>query len=158
MINRMPFKKRLGRLDANKIAVFYSDTKTSVWSLGKGLCTTLSSMGYEVLEAPASAMPEQHTMESQDMILVSGPEYLWERLRAKYPNWEQFKAKKYGWMHETVEREDYVRNPIARDGTLPVEHHTSSLLQRKTLNMALFIFHLELTQKCSHLPQRRMQR
>jgi len=120
MINRRPFKKRLGRLDANKITVFYSDTKTSVWSLGKGLCTTLSSMGYVVVDAPSSAMPEQYILDNQDMILVSGPEYLWERLRAKYPNWDQLKAKKYGWMHETVEREDYASNPIARDGTLPV--------------------------------------
>ena len=110
-----------------KVAVFYPNTITSVWSLSKGLCTTLSRMGYEVLDATANPTPAPAALENQDIILVSGPEYQWERLLAKYPNWEQLKAKKYGWLHETVEREDYDHNPVAVNGTLPI-----SSIQRLT--------------------------
>lgn len=104
-----------------KVAVFYPNTKTSVWSLSRGLCTTLSRMGYEVLDATANPTPAPAALENQDIIIVSGPEYQWERLLAKYPNWEQLKAKKYGWLHETVEREDYDHNPVAREGKLPID-------------------------------------
>lgn len=111
----------------NKIAVFYPDTKISVWSLNKGLVTTLRRMGYEVLDAVVNPSAE---LESQDIILVSGPEYLWKQLRNRYTTWDSLKAKKYGWLHETVEREDYMRNPIAENGSLPVEE-----LKRLTPNI-----------------------
>jgi hypothetical protein len=94
-----------------RIAVFYPDTPISVWSLSKGIVTTLARMGHDIVDTPHSA----------DAIIVSGPEYLWRSLRIQYPKWDTFKARKYGWLHETVGREDYGTNPIAVGGKLPVQ-------------------------------------
>lgn len=58
-----------------RIAVFYPDTPISVWSLSKGIVTTLARMGHDIVDTPHSA----------DAIIVSGPEYLWRSLRIQYP-------------------------------------------------------------------------
>lgn len=97
-----------------KIGVFYPDTPNAVWSLSKGICSTLASMGHEVTDHPSK-------LEEQDAIIVSGPEYLWRKLRVQFPNWDNITACKYGWLHETVDREDYNSNPIAVNGKLPVK-------------------------------------
>lgn len=100
-----------------KIAVFYPSEGTA-WSITKGVCSALSRMGHEVLDC------NEHfgdSLEEQNLIFVSGPEYLWRSIRDKYPLWDKLSMPKVGWLHETVEREDYDTNRIAVDGKLPVE-------------------------------------
>jgi hypothetical protein len=105
---------------AMKIAVFYPNTPNAVWSLSKGICTTLISMRHEVEDCPT-------TLDKQDAIIVSGPEYLWRSLRLQFPQWDKLPAHKYGWLHETVSREDYDNNSIATKGKLPVQDLKSFL-------------------------------
>lgn len=102
-----------------KIAVFYPKGKTA-WSVTRGVSTTLSSMHHEVIDC-CDVRPAKEVLESQNAIIVTGPEYIWKELRAAYPDWDRISAPKVGWLHETVERDDYPTNCIAIDGKLPVE-------------------------------------
>ncbi len=99
-----------------KIAVFYPAGYTA-WSITKGVCDTFSRMGHEVTDCGADYTgPLNH-----HLVFVSGPEYLWRRLREVYPEWDALPMPRVGWLHETVEREDYATNSIAIDGKLPIE-------------------------------------
>jgi len=98
-----------------KIAVFYPAGSTA-WSITKGVCSAFSRMGHEVTDCGDSYTGEL----SHDLIFVSGPEYLWKKLRSMYSLWDEIRAPKVGWLHETVEREDYGTNPVAVDGKLPI--------------------------------------
>jgi hypothetical protein len=103
-----------------KVAVFYPISAGQVWSVSRGLCTTLTRMGYDVLDASINTVQHDQLVE-QDLILVSGPEYMWRTLRERYQHWDDLPATKYGWLHETVLREDYDTNPIAVNGKLPTQ-------------------------------------
>src|ERR1700692_1859036 len=99
-----------------RIAVFYPAGNTA-WSITKGVRDTFSRMNHEVTDCGSDYTgPLNH-----DLIFVSGPEYLCKSLRASYPQWDNFPMPKVGWLHETVEREDYSTNSIAVDGKLPIE-------------------------------------
>ena len=98
-----------------KIAVFYPGGSTA-WSITKGVCAAFSRMGHEVTDC-GNFYPE--TL-SHNLIFISGPEYLWRTLRNKYPNWDEIITPKVGWLHETIEREDYGTNSVAVDGKLPI--------------------------------------
>ena len=107
-----------------KVAVFYPRSTGQVWSVSRGLCTTLTRMGHDVLDASIS-MVQHDNLVGQDLILVSGPEYMWRTLRERYQHWDDLPATKYGWLHETVHREDYDTNPIAVNGKLPTQEFLS---------------------------------
>jgi hypothetical protein len=98
-----------------KIALFYPPT---AWSLAQGVREGLTRLGHAVSDGSDGHFIH---MAGQDLIFVSGPEYLWKQLRVNYPKWDLFTAKKVGWLHETVEREDYETNPIAVHGNLPLD-------------------------------------
>lgn len=100
-----------------KIAVFYPSGSTA-WSITKGVCSTLSRMGHEVTDCGEGY---SGPLVNHHLIFVSGPEYLWKKLRDVYPSWDALSAQKIGWLHETVEREDYLTNGIAVGGSLPIE-------------------------------------
>jgi hypothetical protein len=100
-----------------KIALFYP-TIDAAWSTTYGIRDGFRRMGHEVHDCTQeSTFP---SLTGYDLIFVSGPEYLWRKLRAAYPEWDSLPATKAGWLHEDVEREDYGTNPIAINGTLPV--------------------------------------
>lgn len=98
-----------------KIAVFYPSGYTA-WSITKGVCDTFSRMGHEVTDCGSDYTGTLH----HHLVFVSGPEYLWRRLREVYPDWDALPMPRVGWLHETVEREDYATNSIAVDGKLPI--------------------------------------
>jgi hypothetical protein len=99
-----------------KIAVFYPAGSTA-WSITKGVCSAFSKMKHIITDCGSEY---KESLEYYDMIFVSGPEYLWKDLRTAYPQWDSLPGIKVGWLHETVEREDYKTNPIAIDGKLPI--------------------------------------
>ena len=101
-----------------KIAVFYPSGCTA-WSVAKGVSVVLSRMGHTVLDDDGLISFER--LPEQDAIFVAGPEYLWRPLRSVYPHWDSLKVPKIGWLHETVQRDDYGTNPIAINGMLPLE-------------------------------------
>ena len=100
-----------------KIAVFYPSGNTA-WSITKGVCSTFSKMGHEVTDCGEDY---NESLIPYHFIFVSGPEYLWRKLRETYPLWDSLSATKVGWLHETIEREDYGHNKIAVDGKLPIQ-------------------------------------
>lgn len=101
-----------------KIALFYP-TIDAPWSVTKGIRDGFRRMGHEVIDlSEEESFPP---LVGYGLIFVSGPEYLWKKLRAAYPEWDSLPVTKAGWMHEPVEREDYGTNPIAINGKLPVE-------------------------------------
>ena len=103
-----------------RIALFYP-SEEAAWSLRDGLRNTLRRMGHDVTDFGNAGWEDQSALLSQhDLIFVSGPEYLWERLLSSYPNWASLDVPKVGWLHETVRREDYATNRIAVDGRLPI--------------------------------------
>ena len=97
-----------------KIAVFYPSN--AAWSITNGIVPTLKKMGHTVTDCGTNTPALDH-----ELIIVSGPEYLWRTLREAYPDWDAQKCAKVGWLHETVQREDYATNPIAVNGVLPVD-------------------------------------
>ena len=99
-----------------RVAVFYPSVETA-WSITKGVCSTLHKMGHSVTDCGSDFSGRL----DHDLIFVSGPEYLWKKLREIHPQWDRLDAVKVGWLHETVEREDYDINPIAVNGKLPME-------------------------------------
>jgi hypothetical protein len=101
-----------------KIAVFYPITGAA-WSVSEGVARTFERMGHTVLDCGAMTAPFEE-VQQQDLVFVAGPEYLHKQIREKYPKWDELKMPRVGWLHETVEREDYDKNPIAIDGKLPV--------------------------------------
>ena len=102
-----------------KIAVFYPGGSTA-WSITAGLVNVLFRTGHEVIDCSENN-PNPETLKSQSLIIVSGPEYLWRSLREVYPMWDEISVPKVGWLHETVDREDYGTNRIAVNGSLPVD-------------------------------------
>jgi hypothetical protein len=100
-----------------RIAVFYPAGNTA-WSITKGVCSALSKMKHIVTDCSEEY---SSSLELYDMVFVSGPEYLYKPIRAAYPQWDSLSAVKVGWLHETVEREDYGTNVIAVDGKLPID-------------------------------------
>src|SRR5260221_4494246 len=100
-----------------KIGVFYP-AGNYAWSITKGVCSAFSKMKHIVTDCGANY---NEPLEYHDMIFVSGPEYLWRTIRSNYTMWDNIPAVKVGWLHETVEREDYGTNKIAVDGKLPIE-------------------------------------
>ena len=99
-----------------KIALFYPTC--SAWSITEGVRDGFTRMGHTVIDGTKSGLIHKAGL---DLIFVSGPEYLWKELRVRYPEWDILDAKKVGWLHETVEREDYGTNPIAVENRLPLE-------------------------------------
>lgn len=98
-----------------KIAVFYTNSHTSAWSLNLGLVDTLKRMGHEVLAGPIvpgatsiskASVPSFEELQSVDALIVSGPEYLTPYIRALYPNWCELAAPSAAWYHESNHRED----------------------------------------------------
>lgn len=101
-----------------KIATFYPTTGAA-WSVAYGVPRTLARMGHDVLDSD-QRQPTFEELKTVDAILVAGPEYVHAKLYAQYPDWDSLKVPRIGWLHETVEREDYATNHIAVDGKLPV--------------------------------------
>lgn len=102
-----------------KIAVFYPGGNVA-WSVGQGVAKVLSRMGHDVLDVGEDS-PAQGTLEGQDVLFVSGPEHIWRKVRKHLLFWDRLNVPKIGWLHETVEREDYGTHPAAANGRLPVE-------------------------------------
>ena len=100
-----------------RVAVFYPMQYTA-WSITVGVRDAFKRMGHEVLDC---GIMDGQTLTHQDLLFVCAPEYLMPKVREKYPLWDSLTAKKVGWLHETVEREDYATNKIAVDGKLPVD-------------------------------------
>jgi hypothetical protein len=99
-----------------RIAYCYSASTYSGWSISQGAVNVLGTMGHYVrgLGIPPSAkdldrakFPGAEELCELDGIIVSGPEHLWRHITALYPEWSKIKTPKAGWLHETVQREDY---------------------------------------------------
>jgi hypothetical protein len=101
-----------------KVALFYP-SKEAAWSLREGLRNALHRMGHEVTDYGCTGWAKA-PLAGHDMIFVSGPEYLWRDLVDVFPSWGSLDIPKVGWLHETVEREDYATNRIAVAGKLPL--------------------------------------
>jgi hypothetical protein len=101
-----------------RIACFYPASIYSAWSCSQGLVDTLRLLGHEVKDAPVDpnatklSRREFPLLEEVDLVLVSGPEHIQQHIAAIYPDFGKLKAKKLGWLHETVEREDYGKLPL----------------------------------------------
>lgn len=112
-------RRMLTQNNISKIAVFYPP-KGAAWSVAQGVCSTLTRMGYGVLDCTATER-EWSWVVDQDAVIVMGPEYLWKGLRERYPLWDSLTKPKFGWLHETVTRADYGTNSIAVNGMLPMD-------------------------------------
>ena len=97
-----------------RIALFYPDSIYCAWSLGPGLANSLKSLGHSVLSYPVGRKGPNVELSACDAIIVSGPEHIDLQLQSLFPRWHSLEIPKVGWFVETVEREDYGRQPIER--------------------------------------------
>jgi hypothetical protein len=114
-----------------KLACFYPGSLYCAWSVSTGLVDTLERMGHEVTPLPIEAVenpirreeraaelrgerrvPTSDELRQFDGVILSGPEHMRPEILALYPDWQAIDIPKVAWLHETVEREDYVRLPI----------------------------------------------
>lgn len=72
-------------------------------------------MGHDVTELPiGSHSTARADLKECDGLIVVGPEHIDLQIQQLYPRWHLLDAPKVGWFVETVEREDYGRQPIER--------------------------------------------
>lgn len=99
-----------------KLAYWYPAGTFSAWSISLGAVEALRRMGHEVRDCGIAAgsktirrsdYPSRAELEACDGIIVSGPEHIQPFISALYPDWAEFSVAKVGWLHETVDREDY---------------------------------------------------
>lgn len=98
-----------------KIAAFFSQSPFASWGQAEGFARVLKRMGHDVVDIP---IPPVKTVTSSqiakinkpvddcDLIIVSGPEHLRDWINQFYPHWNNIKAPKAGWYHESFIRED----------------------------------------------------
>lgn len=97
-----------------KIACFFSDSTWASWSLSQGLPEVIKRMGHEcfagalppdtkMTKARRDSLPTQEQLESCDLIIICGAEYLKGWIEFLYPDWKKLKAKKCGWFHESID-------------------------------------------------------
>ncbi|HEY1464803.1 MAG TPA: glycosyltransferase [Terriglobales bacterium] len=105
-----------------KLACFHPASVFCAWAVATGLVDTLNRMGHPTDGFPVDVTkpgidpakyPTAEELKKYDGILISGPEHVRGHLLKLYPRWDKIRVPKVSWLHETVEREDYGRMPLA---------------------------------------------
>ncbi len=99
-----------------RLACFHPASVFCAWSVATGLVDTFNRMGHETTGFPVDVTtqvidptqyPTADRLRGFDGIVISGPEHVRAHLLRLYPKWHRIPVPKIGWLHETIEREDY---------------------------------------------------
>jgi hypothetical protein len=92
------------------VAVFHCISEVgSPWNCAEGISSTLSALGYRVLDCgrPGRTSVPIEDLEQADLIIMSAIEWYYEVLKANYgAAWDTLKATKVAWYAESAHRDD----------------------------------------------------
>jgi len=92
------------------VAVFHCTSDVgSPWCCAEGISSTLSALGYRVLDCgrPGRTTVPIEDLQQADLIILSAVEWYHDVLRANYgAAWDALKAIKVAWYAETAHRDD----------------------------------------------------